>query len=68
LRETFEKPNPEELVGTHTKGYEKLDDDGFVGIGERVSGGDIIIGKTTPITMRTVSVLVFASLFASFVT
>jgi DNA-directed RNA polymerase II subunit RPB2 len=50
--ETIEKPKKFECVGrAHGSGYEKLDWDGLVAPGTRVSGGDILIGKTVPIQM-----------------
>jgi DNA-directed RNA polymerase II subunit RPB2 len=47
--ETFERPMRSETVRLKHGTYEKLDEDGIVAPGVRVSGEDIIIGKTSPI-------------------
>ncbi|GAA5880832.1 hypothetical protein JCM8547_003753, partial [Rhodosporidiobolus lusitaniae] len=47
--EEFEKPTRESTLRLKHGTYEKLDQDGLVGLGERVAGEDIIIGKTAPI-------------------
>lgn len=48
--EMFEKPSRENCTGTRNGSYEKLDEDGLVSTGTRVSGNDILIGKTTPLS------------------
>ncbi|GAA6024545.1 hypothetical protein JCM10207_008269 [Rhodosporidiobolus poonsookiae] len=47
--EEFEKPTRDTTLRLKHGTYEKLDTDGLVGLGERVAGEDIIIGKTAPI-------------------
>ncbi|KAL8290166.1 hypothetical protein RQP46_003105 [Phenoliferia psychrophenolica] len=47
--EEFEKPTREAVLGLKRGTYEKLESDGLVGLGERVAGEDIIIGKTAPL-------------------
>ncbi|GAA5941678.1 DNA-directed RNA polymerase II core subunit RPB2 [Sporobolomyces koalae] len=47
--EEFERPTRESTLRLKHGTYEKLDGDGLVGLGERVAGEDIIIGKTAPI-------------------
>lgn len=48
LVERFEKPNRSDTLRLKHGTYEKIDDDGFVSPGVRVSGEDIIVGKTAP--------------------
>ncbi|KAI5474374.1 DNA-directed RNA polymerase II subunit RPB2 [Pseudohyphozyma bogoriensis] len=47
--EEFEKPTRDAVLGLKRGTYEKLEADGLVGLGERVTGEDIIIGKTAPL-------------------
>jgi DNA-directed RNA polymerase II subunit RPB2 len=48
-QESFEVPNPKECIGTKRGAYDKLEEDGLVAEGTRVSGDDILVGKTCPL-------------------
>nr|UXY88284.1 DNA-directed RNA polymerase II second largest subunit [Cryptomonas curvata] len=48
LKESFEIPKQNECIGSKIGSYEKLDLDGLIYEGTKVSSEDIIIGKTVP--------------------
>ncbi|XP_073154584.1 DNA-directed RNA polymerase II subunit RPB2-like [Henckelia pumila] len=48
VKEDFGCPSPDNTTGMRHGSYDKLDADGFAPPGTRVSGADVIIGKTIP--------------------
>jgi len=53
LKDQFEKPSRQTCIGLKYGSYDKLDVDGLISPETRVSGDDIIVGKTTPIPQAT---------------
>jgi len=52
--ENIEKPSIINCINSAKKSYEKLDDDGLLKIGERVTGADTIVGKTINLSMNDI--------------
>ena len=52
--ENIEKPSFINCINCSKNSYEKLDNDGLLNLGERVTGADIIVGKTSNIPINEI--------------
>eukprot|EP00915_Cephaloidophora_sp_WS-2016_P003341 GHVH01004475.1.p1 GENE.GHVH01004475.1~~GHVH01004475.1.p1 ORF type:complete len:1200 (+),score=163.41 GHVH01004475.1:100-3699(+) len=49
MLQVFARPDPADTIGLRRGDYSKLDSDGLIEPGSRVTGDDVIIGKVTPV-------------------
>jgi len=54
FNENIEKPSSMNCINSSKNSYEKLDDDGLLEIGERVTGADTIVGKTINLSINEI--------------
>tara|TARA_B100001013_G_scaffold57140_1_gene29976 strand:- start:80 stop:3565 length:3486 start_codon:yes stop_codon:yes gene_type:complete len=55
LNEIIQKPSKTTCINYKDNAYQKLDNDGLLTIGERITGEDIIVGKTVDIPLNELS-------------